>query len=445
MSRMNQKLATIRNERLLNFLKNSVKEVFNEFDARLSETLEKWPGYSFINFMQALEENNLDLAIQIYDAIVYAFSFDSFCDWKEQHCQMIYSSNLMHKMNRLQELFREESEIFEGLYSEATPLFKTCMEKWAEEEQRSTACSALQKTFFAPQTGESVACCLERLWYVKRKGRYRNYSEFLKKWEHTLKSQIVVSTKFTSSDEAFFSTWKNKLFNEVSSSKNPLVGRWKGGYAIDSITASKIILYHIDLFMQKPHRIEYGEISCLLWLLIFLSKSKQDNRQYSLKNLLDINSKNLKLNRTISFQDDNIQIPIKLAKLLSLLQQCGNQNKLFQNINIDTLPDALKRASKNLGIKKEVLPQAFLANIHPFGDLRILPWLSKEMMEGTKPERCVEAILKPYGLPTQCFLDMPKPPPSEYTPPLDFIEHHPLARRKLKNNIPSLKISFSTH
>jgi len=437
MNRPNQKLATIRNERLLNFLKNAVKEVFDNFDARLSESLEKWSGDSFSDLMPAVEENNPGLAIKIYDAVAYAFSFDDLSDWKRQYDQIINSSNLMNKMKRLQESYREEREIFEGLYSEAMPLYKTCMNKWAEEEKRPSARSALQKTFFAPQPGESVAACLERLWYVKRKGSYRNYSEFLKMWEHTLKSQIVVSTKFSSSDEALFSAWKSKLFNEVPSYKNSLSARWKGGYAIDSPTASKIILYHIDLFIKKPHRIENGEISCLLWLLIFLSNSKQDNRPYNLKDVLDINSKNLKLTGTISFQDHNIQIPIKLAKLLSLLRQCGNQNKLFQNINTDTIPDALKRASQNLGMKA-VLPHAFLANIHLFGNLRILPWLSKSMMEGSKPERCVEAILKPYWLPTQCFLDMPKPPPSEYAPPSDFIEYHPLAQRKLKDDNLSL-------
>lgn len=410
MNRANQKLKAIKNKKLLNFFKNSVKSVFDEFDVRLSEILEKWPKYSFINFMQAVEENNPDLAIQIYDAVVYAFSFDDICDWKKQHCQVIYSSNLINKMNRLQESFWEESEILEGLYSEAMPLFNKCLENWAKKEKKSSLHSAIPKTFFAPQNDESVACCLERLWFVKRKGRYRNYSEFLNVWEHTLKSQIMVKTKFTNSDELFFSAWKSKLFNEVPSYKNSLVGRWMGGYAIDSITASQIILYHIDLFMHKPHRIEFGEISCLLWLLVFLSNSNKNYRQYHLKDLLNINSKDLSLSeRTISFKEYEIQIPTKLAKLLSFLRQSDNQEKLFQSINIDTLPDALKRASQYLGFENEVLPQAFLVNIHPFGGLRILPWLSKTIMEGSKSERCVEAILKPYRLPSQCFLDIPRP------------------------------------
>ena len=221
MNRANQKLAAISNEKLLNFLKNSIKEVFDGFDTKLSESLEKWPAYSFINFMKAVEENNPDLAIQIYDAILFTFSFESFRDWKMQHYQKICSSTLIEKVKRLEESFIEESEIYEGLYCEAMPLFKACIEKWPKEGNRSSACQGLQNAFFAPKTDESVACCLERLWYVKRKGLYRNYSCFFKIWEYSLKSHILVKTKFTLLDESSFLFGKKVIQRAFSTSKTP--------------------------------------------------------------------------------------------------------------------------------------------------------------------------------------------------------------------------------
>ena len=100
MSRVNQRSATIKNEPLLHFLKSSIKNVFNEFDAHLSESLEKWSGYSFINFMQAMEENNLNLAIQIYDAVVYTFSFVQGC-WNFETERLPFSINISLSLKRI--------------------------------------------------------------------------------------------------------------------------------------------------------------------------------------------------------------------------------------------------------------------------------------------------------------------------------------------------------
>lgn len=407
-----------RNEQLLEFLKNTVQEILHNFDTEFPKILEKMPEYSFLKFMVLIEEGNTRLAIQIYDAILNHFSYDNFSAWKEHQDKKIYELTFEGKIRQHQNSYIEENRIRERLHSPALPLFASTVLEWAkkqeikEKQHYFADYPAIQKASFAPQEQESIAYSLERLWYTKRKKSNRNYSELLDLWEQSLKKYILSDIQWEPSlKEDFFTGWKNRLFNEAYPPQNPLEGRWKSGLSIDCITASRIILYFIDQFIQKPHRSVFGEIACFLWLLGFLSKRSE---KHTLHELINLSSSQLQPRKQkLNFKNHQIHLSIKLSTLLGYVRKLKDTDKLFPSISIDTLSDALRNASHFFELDPKVLPEAFLTEIHPFQDLRILPWLCKIMLKPdfqSKPEYRVGGFLKAYKLPTQCFLDMPKDP-----------------------------------
>lgn len=404
-----------RHQKLSAFIKKTVNLRLAHSNSELYDISEKQSKIKLLDIL-SLEDHNLNLVNQIYEELLYCFS-ETFEPWQAKNYENSLKTSREGKIKKQQADYIEESKIRKNLSTPAYPLFLKIVAEWADDEflkkekHQLSDFPAIQTAFFAPKEQDSIAYGLESLWYVQRTKKYRNYGTLLLQWEEALKLQAFQGIQWKEADKKdFFTLWKRRLFNEAYPPQKSLKGRWKEGLAIDRITASKIILYFVDRFIEKPYRLIFGEIACLLWTLIFLS----DKAKFTLEQILTISSACLQpCKQKIVFNAQIIDLPPALSTLLSLLRNCNKSEKfLFPHITVDTLPDALRKASTFLKITPEVLSEAFLTPPHLFKNLRLLPWLSNDMMNEktgiSAPGNRLGGFLKRYKIPTQCFIDMPK-------------------------------------
>lgn len=231
---------------------------------------------------------------------------------------------------------------------------------------------------FAPTEDDYIANAYEKVLRTLKMGNLRNYEHLMILWRDCLEGLMFTNVKWADSEKmAFIKEWKRNIFGcEVKGQVNP-DGRWKQTMAIDQVTAGKMIKYFIDRFLEDPSKKKrYGEIACLLWLLVWLTQDS-DAGKISLTRILALDTENVSEERQeVVFDDKAIEVSLGLYRLLKILKGKGQGlrvHRLFTHISEDYIQDALKVASVVLfgAAATPVLPGAFLSFPHCLEGMRI--------------------------------------------------------------------------
>lgn len=289
--------------------------------------------------------------------------------------QLKISFEITQKENAARKIIRE------NLDQSAFSYFPDVVQSWQDDPEGHDTISenprVVYKKEFAPKEGQTIAIAYENLLRTLKKRKLRNYEYLMNLWKEELEDIIFSRVDWNDNEKALFlKQWRDSIFDNqkgLTVSK----GRWIQSMAIDRITASTIIRYFVDRFLEDPSKNKVdGEIACCLWTFVWLSYEAGPS-SFNVESIRDLTTKQLNLLNPIIFLDEEeVEISLGLFKLLDILRGKGKSQracKLFPYVSKDILEDALKRASDTvLGEEcNPILPGAFLSFPHPHKNLRI--------------------------------------------------------------------------
>lgn len=322
--------------------------------------------------------------------------------------------NMLNKLNRLQNDFLEEKKIQTNLKKLAVSDFQKLIEEWKKTKKLKRSVSeitvkVLQQPF-APEETDTFDIAYEKLLMARKFKNIQYFSLLIDDWKHHLRKSIFEGSCWPiAKQQHFFEVWERALFKKSSPPLIPMKMRWEQAQSIDRLTGGKLIKYFNDLFFLNENPM-HGHVACILWTLIAISRQYQSNEApVKLIDVVSLSKSDVSIkNRSLSLNGQEITVSKGLTAIYSILidvKYGKRQLRLFPDMTVDRLEDALKGASKKMFVEKDVLitPQAFLTFPHPFEGVRIAPKLLQGMCDESayklKPEDRIGTILRPFKLP----------------------------------------------
>jgi hypothetical protein len=322
--------------------------------------------------------------------------------------------SMLKKLNWLQNDFLEEKKIQTNLKKLAVSDFQKMIEEWKETKKLKRSVSeitvkVLQQPF-APEETDTLDIAYEKLLMARKLKNLQYFSLLMDSWKHHLRKTIFEDCCWPiTKQQYFFEVWERLLFKKSSPPLIPMKMRWEQAQSIDRLTGGKLIKYFNDLFISDENPI-YGQVACILWTLIAISWQFQSNEApVKLIDVVGLSKSDVNIkNRSLCLNGEEITVSKGLTAIYAVLidvKYGKRQHRLFPDMTVDRLEDALKGASKNVFVDKDVLitPQAFLTFPHPFEGVRIAPKLLQGMCDESayksKPEDRIGIILRPFKLP----------------------------------------------
>lgn len=421
--------------------KNSSQHVFKKPQIPLTFIFGKLPNSVLIQYLAPYEvaKNYLDKSLQdIMTAIPWeAVNEHNYCDEQRiesdflellllcpsteevDECRNFLSEdkarfNMLNKLNSHQNDFLEEEKIQTNLKKLAVSDFQKLIEGWKKTKKLKRSVSeitvkVLQKPF-APEETDTLDIAYEKLLMVRKFNNFQYFSLLMDDWKHHLRKAIFEGSCWPiAKQQHFFEVWERALFKKSSPPLIPMKMRWEQAQSIDRLTGGKLIKYFNDLFISNENLI-HGQVACILWTLIAISRQFQSNEApVRLIDVVSLSKSDVSIkNRSLCLNGKEITVSKGLTAIYSILSDVKygkRQLRLFPDMTVDRLEDALKGASKKMFVDKDVLitPQAFLTFPHSFEGVRIAPKLLQGMCDESayrlKPEDRIGTILKPFKLP----------------------------------------------
>ena len=150
--------------------------------------------------------------------------------------------------------------------------------------------------------------------------------------------------------ESYLSRFVDDVFNVVREPKKVKPGRWDHCQAIDRYTAAKYIEYFVRKYLEAPNQIKYGEIACILWVMIWCAQ-EAPGFAYE-QDVVNLSCADVDFDQmTIRIRQKDISISEGLINLLKCLceSNTGQQiQNLFKIVSIKMLGRELAKASAEL-------------------------------------------------------------------------------------------------
>ena len=272
--------------------------------------------------------------------------------------------NMLKKLNGHQNDFLEEKKIQTNLKKPALSDFKKLIDEWKKTKKLKRSISeitvkVLQQPF-APDEKDTLDIAYEKLLMARKFNNFQYFSLLIDDWKHHLRKTIFEGSCWTiDRQQHFFEVWERALFKKPLPPLIPMKMRWEQAQSIDRLAGGKLIKYFHDLFVSDENPI-HGQVACILWTLIAISWQFHSNE--APVKLIDVvglsrNDVNIK-NSSLSLNRKEITISKGLTTIYAVLidvKYGKRQRRLFPDMTVDRLEDALKRASKKVFVDKDVL------------------------------------------------------------------------------------------
>lgn len=322
--------------------------------------------------------------------------------------------NMLNKLNSLQNGSLEEKKIQTNLKKLAISDFQKLIEGWKKTKKLKKSISeitvkVLQQPF-APEETDTLDTAYEKLLMARKFNNLQYFSLLMDDWKHHLRKTIFEGSCWPiATQQHFFEVWERALFKKPSPPLIPMKMRWEQAQSIDRLTGGKLIKYFNDLFISNENPI-HAQVACILWTLIAISRQFQSNEvPVKIIDVVSLSKSDVNIkNRSLCLNGKEFTVSKGLTAIYSILidvKYGKRELRLFPDMTVDRLEDALKGASKKMFVDKEVLiaPQAFLTFPHSFEGVRIAPKLLQGMCDESasrlKPENRIGIILRPFKLP----------------------------------------------
>lgn len=309
----------------------------------------------------------LDIIFKLYnlsrEAFLYSPSSDEYPDCQDWFLPEDKSSRFSEKLSKISLEAKDEETLLSNL---AKPI-DDAFDKFLTGEYKDTLKPQVP---FAPSKDESIGIAIEKAIRFRKERNYGQFYDLLRDWEKYLKKLIFAELDWSEEKrQACFAKMKIFFYRPIKIAINEK--KKEGSRAIDRHTAAEIILYFVQKSIQYPRDRRFGQIACILWLLIWISKETV-NTSVSLHEVIFLSSQQINIeNKSLLVNGEEIEISRGLMDMLSILlgKRTGKLNlRLFPDINRRNLKNAVEKASKELfsDRKTPITPESFCHFPHPF-------------------------------------------------------------------------------
>lgn len=306
--------------------------------------------------------------------------------------------SISHQLSSISAVCHEEFILNGNLARHPYPIFQDAIHAWNGGSYRlSKIESKLDKaiSLHEPPAVSTVTIAWKHVKKILREGKHRGIEKFLQLYLSLLEETMFHQMSWSDQQKYYWlKEREDKLFGNVPSNTGNAPGRWQQGNAIDYIKAAKLIHYFVEDFLQNPKNTESGELSCILWLMLWCTYHHINDIRVN--DVINLTTDNFLKGGKLKLRGHSFAISKGLLNLLTLLfgTGCGTREKrIFTNIrNEKALTRALQEASKiALGDDEiPITPSAFLHFPHIWPGSH----LSKRVRESMRNARhIIEPVL----------------------------------------------------
>ncbi len=299
--------------------------------------------------------------------------------------------SISHQLNSMSAIWHEEFILNGNLERHPYPIFQDAIHAWNGASDRlSKIESKLDKpiSLHEPPALSTVAMAWEHVKKILRDGKHRRIEKFLKLYLALLEETIFHQIPWSDQQKYYWlKEWEDKFFEKVPSNPGNAPGRWQQGNAIDYVKAAKLIKYFVDDFLKNPQHTESGEITCILWLMLWCAYHHLSDIRVS--DVINLTTDSFLSGGKLKLRGHSFAISKGLLSLLIPLFGTGSktrENRIFTYIrNEKALTRALEEASKIVLGDDEIpiTPSAFLNFPHIWSGMH----LSKRVRESMRNAR----------------------------------------------------------
>lgn len=335
------------------------------------------------NLHQRNEILNKTLIYPFYEALLHCSNFgeETNCyDWFEEENESIRTKNRWEAINRNDKQYvKLQANLTRNAFSYFKNFYDNLL-KCNKKKNLKSIETVLEAGIF-PKEDDSICIAYKKVLTNKNLNISKNTYKVLNLWKAELEKVIKNDLKWDLliSDKIPILI-ADILFGKPINTKNCISK--KSDFAIDRITASKIIFYFADNFIRNPKEKHLGEIACILWIIIWATYKQRGykERGININNILNLRIQQVDLNQSLIVlkgkeENKKIEISQGLCGMLFKLMgdnKGGKNRKLFSYVEDEkVLRDEVKKASKHLFPNQQlVTPEAFLQFLHPFVGIR---------------------------------------------------------------------------
>ena len=301
------------------------------------------------------------------------------------------ADSFTHQLNSVLAIYHEEDQINLNAAQHAMPIFEQAIGEWRSSVDHSDKIThnndSLYALPFAPHDEQS---CWQAWREVVKKihqkqCRHRRglLAIYRKKLEQTFFHGLNLEENIRS---AYLSNFRAQVFDQIPRPKNLKGGRWEQTEIPDCYTASRIIRYIVQHFINDPEDKAWGEAALALWVMVWAAQEAPGmvTKDKILSILItDLNA----LEATVNIEGTIIEISDYLAVLLGCLidRSSGRRSQfIFKNLNSKNFERILQQASMAiLGIEEApIMPSAFLTSFHIYPNIRMPSVQRRAMQKG---------------------------------------------------------------
>lgn len=329
--------------------------MFYRATSRIGFPYEKWSVK--IGYAQDVIFKLYNLSREVF---LYCPSSGEYSDCQDWFQLEDKSSRLSEKLFKLNLEAKDEKILLANLVKPTDDAFKIFLEDGYKKTSQP-------KIPFAPNKNENVGNAIKRVIRFRKERNYGQFYDLLKEWEICLNKIIFNDLDWSKEkQEICFAKMKAFFYKPI---KRAIKEKFAG--TIDRYTAAEVILYFVQKSIQNPHDRRSGQIACILWILIWITKETL-NASVSVQEVIFLSSQQIdKENKSLLINGEEIEISRGLMDMLSLLlgKGAGKLNcRLFPDIDRRNLKNAVENASKELfpDRKIPITLESFCHFPHPF-------------------------------------------------------------------------------
>lgn len=265
------------------------------------------------------------------------------------------ADSFTHQLNSILAIYHEEGQINLNATQPAVSIFEHAIEEWRGSVDHSDKITqnndSLYDLSFAPHDKQScweawqeVVKTIHQKWCRHRRGLLAIYR---KKLEQVFFSGLNLEENVRC---AYLSNFRAQVLDKFPQPKNKKGGRWEQTEIPDCYTASRIIRYIAQHFIDHPEEKAWGEAALALWTMVWAAQEAPGivTKDKILSILItDLNA----LEATVNIEGTIIEISDYLAELLDCLigRSSGRRSQfIFKNLNSKNFERILQQASYDL-------------------------------------------------------------------------------------------------
>ncbi len=282
-------------------------------------------------------------------------------DWSENEDKANTFTNLLLTVH----FYEKEQLIYrENLNQPIMNEYQKAMDSYPEDKIFPLL-EKLENSVFTPNRSTSAAVAYRTTkTYMEKEQPCGELFKFLKDWCKKLEELIFSKLNWPLDyRQACLSEIRNKSIGRSRKHLNPR----KTSLVLDPVMYGKFLYYFAEQFTKNSFNKVDGEITLLLWIMIYASRDLR--KMLTIEWLLGLNTKHI-ADRIIDTPNGEVEISCGLADLIREYTGGANlqrQQKLFPNLNPEKLKYHFEQASRILlGNTTPALPEAFL--VFPYAE-----------------------------------------------------------------------------